>query len=264
MHAKRLVPLFVAAALVGCQPPETRVAPNSTATDSRTGYFRQMTIGRSVEGRPIECEIFGDGPEVVLIIASIHGDEPAGTPLVRELSAYLREKPGVVAGRRVIIVPAANPDGLRKNLRHNVRGVDLNRNFPAGNYATASKHGENPLSEPESRALHRLMQEYSPARIISIHQPTTLPACIDYDGPGEALAAVMARHTDLPLHKIGSRPGSLGSYAGVTLGTPIITLELPRSPDDADGPALWKKYGRMMLAAIEFGGAAGALATEAN
>ncbi len=264
MHASRLVPLVVAAALVGCQPPETRIAPGSTATDSRTGYFREMTIGRSVEGRPIECEIFGDGPEVILIIATIHGDEPAGTPLVRELSDHLRNHPRLLDGRRIVIVPVANPDGMKKYLRHNVRGVDLNRNFPAGNYATASKHGESPLSEPESQALHRLMQEYPPARIVSIHQPTTLPACIDYDGPGAALAEVMARHTDLPLHKIGSRPGSLGSYAGVTLGTPIITLELPRSPHDADGPALWKKYGRMMLAVIEYEGVTNALATEAN
>jgi protein MpaA len=62
----------------------------------------------------------------------------------------------------------------------------------------------------------------------------------------------MARHTDLPLKKLGSRPGSLGSYAGLTLGTPIITLEIPRTHDDRDGPTLWRRYGEMMLAAIAY------------
>lgn len=235
----------------GCMPPEERIALPGNG-GSTAAFYRQSTIGRSVEGRPIECEIFGDGPDVVLIIATIHGDEPAGTPLVRELSDHLRNHPPLLDGRRIVIVPVANPDGMKKNLRHNVRGVDLNRNFPAGNYATASKHGESPLSEPESRALHRLMQEHPPARIVSIHQPTTLPACIDFDGPAEGLAHAMARHTDLPIHKIGSRPGSLGSYAGVTMQTPIITLEIPRTADDGDGAALWRRYGAMMLAAIEY------------
>lgn len=256
--------LLVASALVGCQPPEQRIEPASDSGDSNHIYYRLMTIGRSVEGRPIECEIFGTGPEVVLIIATIHGNEPAGTPLVRELSNHLRENSQLLAGRRIVIVPVANPDGMEKNLRHNVRGVDLNRNFPAGNYLTASKHGEKPLSEPESRALHQLMEEYPPARIVSLHQPTTLPACIDYDGPGRQLAQAMSRHTDLPLHRIGSRPGSLGSYAGVTLGTPIITVELPRSRDDANGSVLWTRYGKMMLAAIEFRGETSMLADEVN
>lgn len=235
--------------LAGCQKPEEQIRPGT----SRGGMVpMRSVIGTSVEGRPIECEVFGSGRDTILILATIHGNEPAGTPLLHELSNYLSEHPELVEGRRVILVPEANPDGYAKNLRHNVRGVDLNRNFPAGNYRTSNRNGDNPLSEPESQAIYRLIREYSPHRIISIHQPTTLPACIDFDGPGQALAREMARHTDLPLKKLGSRPGSLGSYAGLTLGTPIITLEIPRTPDDRDGPTLWRRYGEMMLAAIAY------------
>lgn len=246
--AFRLLVAASAALASGCHEPPDRVKTRGAGASSRTAV-----IGTSVEGRPIECEIIGDGSDVILIIATIHGDEPAGTPLVEKLSHYLRNDAAareLVAGRRIVIVPVANPDGMAKNLRHNVRDVDLNRNFPATNFGVSDRHGANPLSEPESRALYRVMREHKPRRIVSIHQPRSLPACIDYDGPAADLADEMARHTDLPVKKLGSRPGSLGSYAGETLGTPIITLEIPRTRDDRDGDALWRRYGRMMLAAV--------------
>ena len=40
----------------------------------------EVTLGQSVAGRPIIARVYGDGPETVLILASIHGSEPAGTP----------------------------------------------------------------------------------------------------------------------------------------------------------------------------------------
>lgn len=219
-----------------------------------TGTARPQSevVGTSVEGRPIECHVFGEGPDTILIMATIHGDEAAGTPLVDRLMAHLRENPDLLQGRRIVVVPNANPDGMAHGTRMNARGVDLNRNFPASNFSHAARHGENPLSEPESRALHKVLLAHKPNRIISIHQPRTLPACIDYDGPGAALAKAMSVHTDLPLKRLGSRPGSLGAYAGDTLRTPIITLEIPRTHDDMNGAALWKRYGKMMLAAIEY------------
>lgn len=234
-------------ALAGCQDPSKQIQPGQTQGGVEPS---RNVLGSSVEGRPIECEIFGSGRDTILILATIHGNEPAGTPLLHELSGHLRTHPEIVDGRRIVLIPIANPDGYAKNLRHNVRDVDLNRNFPANNYSSTSHHGGRPLSEPESQALNFALREYTPNRIISIHQPTTLPACIDYDGPGHELAYEMARHTDLPLKKLGSRPGSLGSYAGLSLGIPIITLEIPRTPDDRDGPSLWNRYGKMMLAAI--------------
>lgn len=252
-----LVALTLLCGLTGCPPPQHGIETGYEADVDR-GIIRVTPhcsiIGHSVEGRPIECETFGDGPEVVLIMASIHGDEPAGTPLLDQLSAHLRHRSDLVSGRRIILIPVANPDGYEKYLRHNVRDVDLNRNFPAGNYLEDGRHGENPLSEPESQALYRILHEHPPARIVSIHQPRRLPPCIDYDGPADGLARAMARRTDLPIIKLGSRPGSLGSYAGDTMQTPIITLEIPRSKDDRNGPALWRRYGRMMIAAIEYSG----------
>jgi protein MpaA len=211
--------------------------------------MHRTVIGFSVEGRPIECVELGNGRDVVLIMATIHGSEPAGTPLVQRLVGYLSDRPDLLEGRRVLLLPVANPDGFASGNRHNAHGIDLNRNFPASNYHSADHHGPAALSEPESVAIHRMLEGCRPNRIVSIHQPI---ACIDYDGPAEALALAMAEHTDLPVKKLGGRAGSLGSYVGITLGIPIITVELPRAASGLEGRVLWERYGSMLLAAVRF------------
>jgi len=209
------------------------------------------TLGQSVEGRPIVARTHGtaDAAATVLIIASIHGSEPAGTPLVERLEAWLADHPEELADRRVVIVPVANPDGYATGERYNPRGVDLNRNFPAGNRTERKIHGGAPLSEPESRALMRALRTYAPDRVVSLHQPV---ACVDYDGPARALAEAMSAAIEgrLPVRKIGARPGSLGSYVGVTLGRPIVTLELPEGAEVRSADALWDDYGAALIAFV--------------
>ncbi|MBW8036697.1 MAG: murein peptide amidase A, partial [Planctomycetes bacterium] len=61
-------------------------AVTATVTATHTGV-----IGRSVEGRDIACGVYGDGHDVVLIIATIHGDENAGTPIVVRLKRELEQ-----------------------------------------------------------------------------------------------------------------------------------------------------------------------------
>ena len=242
------------------QPPEPQPAPRpalgqtpKTPPKPKTVTPRRFNLGTSVEGRPIECLEFGAGDDVVLIMASIHGNEPAGTPLVRRLANHLADQPDLLRGHRLLIVPAANPDGLAHGKRQNARGVDLNRNFPANNYTSASGHGSSALSEPESRALHQFLLDRKPRRIVSLHQPANYgTACIDYDGPAEPLARAMAAQADLPVRRLGGKNGSLGSFAGVGLGIPTITIELPKNASSLDGEALWAKYGKMLLAAICF------------
>lgn len=215
-----------------------------------SGAAEKFVAGKSVGGRPIHCEVFGDGPDVLMIIATIHGNEAAGTPLVTAFEEWLAANPEELEGRRVVIIPVANPDGFAADERFNSRGVDLNRNFPAGNWqqAEVKMHGDTPLSEPESRVLMQLVCRYFPDRIVSIHQPVN---CVDYDGPAKELAEVMAAACPLPVKQLGGRPGSLGSFVGVTLGKPIITWELP---EDAgmDSKELWDVYGEALIAALRY------------
>ncbi len=204
-------------------------------------------VGKSVQQRPIMCLVLGDGQDVTLIMATIHGNEAAGTPLVRSLSWYLRQHPEMLAGRKVVLMAVANPDGMVHGSRYNAKGIDLNRNFEAKNRVNSKQTGLKALSEPEARAIRQVITQYRPDRIVTIHQPLN---CIDYDGPAQMLAERMGQYCALPVKKLGARPGSLGSYAGVTLGIPIVTFEMLPADSQLNSQALWGKYGRAMLAAI--------------
>ncbi len=231
--------------LCGCSKP-TRL-PTIFGEGKNSVSFQTRFIGASFENRPIECIILGAGNDVSFILATIHGDEPAGTTLVMELSQYLQQKPELLIGRKVVLMPVANPDGLVRNQRHNARGVDLNRNFSVANRLYNAVYGYSALSEPEARIIEHVIREYKPARIVSIHQPF---GCIDYDGPAKILAEQMAQLTRLPMKKLGAMPGSLGSSAGVELGIPIVTLELLPDDHKLDAQTLWRRYGAGLIAAI--------------
>jgi protein MpaA len=241
-------------ALAGCYEPEP--APKITGQLRSLGLpapepppARHKLAGRSLQGRPIMVRMVGEGSDTTLIMAGIHGDEPAGIALVDQLTDYLRRNRALLEGRRVVLLPVANPDGVAAKTRENMRGVDLNRNFEAANREDNQANGFRPLSEPESRALWALIREYDPGRIVSIHQPLN---CIDYDGPGRALATRMAQQCDLEVKKLGAKPGSLGAYTGETLGIPTITLELPPAASNLSAAALWEVYGKALLAAIMY------------
>jgi protein MpaA len=208
---------------------------------------RHHVLGRSVENRPLEYLVIGQGRDVILILATIHGNEPAGTQLILQLARYLVQHPVTVRGRMVVLVPVANPDGRAHNQRFNSQGVDLNRNFETDNRLDGGRFGYRALSEPESRFIHLLIHQYKPDRIVSIHQPLT---CIDYDGPAKALAECMAKYCDLPVRKLGAKRGSLGTYAGETLSIPIVTLELSGGDSRLSPESVWGKYGNAMVGAI--------------
>lgn len=235
-------PIFVAALfLAGCAAPQFAPGP----------MMQRYTAGVSVENRSIEYLVIGTGPDVIFIMAAIHGNESAGVPLVYRLAVHLRQHPDLLTGRKVVLLPAANPDGIACNSRFNANGVDLNRNFAAPNRINNSQFGCAALSEPESRIIDRLIRRYNPNRIISLHQPENPDTgWIDYDGPAEDLAGRIAECSKLPIRKLGTFPGSLGAYAGTTLNIPIITIEQPLNTERLDSERLWQRYGPALVAAV--------------
>jgi protein MpaA len=261
MNQKSSVTLNVLAllavfALAGCYEPtahpEFVTEPSALplpepATFLIPGQYR--IVGTSVQRLPILSFVLGQGPDVIFVLATIHGNESAGTPLVRSLGKYLQQQPHLMKGRRVVLLAVANPDGMAHNSRFNANGVDLNRNFPASNRVNDKRSGATALSEPEAHLVKQLIEQYSPDRIVSIHQPL---ACIDYDGPGETLAARMAQYCSLPVKKLGPKPGSLGSYAGVDLQIPVITFEMRQNDSKLDSEILWRRYGKALVAAIVY------------
>ena len=164
MDAKHLLivlPLIAASCAV--RRPSTPMSMDATPAEIErstpapiTASEPVITLGRSVEGQPIEMHLFGDGPDATLILAAIHGNEGTSATVARRLIEHLRTHPEAVNGRTVAVVPVANPDGLGRRLRTNKNLVDLNRNFPAANWARTRKGqcfgGERAASEPETGA----------------------------------------------------------------------------------------------------------------
>ena len=207
----------------------------------------ETIVGHSVEGRSLVCRTIGDGEYVVLMLASIHGNEAAGTPLLNFLAEHVIENADLLTGVTLVLLPVVNPDGVESGQRYNTRGVDLNRNFPAENRQNSTRYGLNALSEPEALAIYQVINGTLPNHIVTLHEPLQ---CVDYDGPAEELASVMSEFCPLPVKKLGSRPGSLGSYAGVTLGIPTITFELPGNAATQHPEFLWRFYGEALIQAV--------------
>lgn len=181
------------------------------------------------EGRALAWFVVGDGPDTLLILGGIHGDEASSSRLAWRFLSWAAGRPALLGARRVVVAPAVNPDGLAAATRLNARGVDLNRNFPAANWRAADARnlgpGPQPASEPETRFVLALLERYRPERVVSIHAAA---ACVNWDGPAAALAHFMGRASGLPPKaSIGyATPGSLGSWLGVDRAVPTVTFEL--------------------------------------
>jgi hypothetical protein len=116
---------------------------------------RRSFGARSVRGRPIRAlELGFPGKRRVLVVGCIHGNECAGTAVVRRLEQLPPPDFDLWA------ISTLNPDGRAAGTRENARGVDLNRNFA----------GRGRLSEPESRFAARLIRRLRPSVTIWFHQ----------------------------------------------------------------------------------------------
>jgi len=232
-------------------PPAPQPAP------ARAASAAHGILARSVKGQPIPIYRFGNGGEVTLILGGIHGSEPTSAFIAERLVEELEQNPALYAGRTVVVVPRANPDGLATGSRHNARGVDLNRNFPASNWRLASNgastHGTRPLSEPEAEGIRRAVVQHQPAKIVSIHSIARGRHCVNFDGPADGLARAMAAQNGYRVvPSMGyPTPGSFGTWAGIDHGIPTITLELPR---ELHGAGAWRENRTALLAAIRYSG----------
>jgi hypothetical protein len=161
----------------------------------RAGFEVELVeYGRSVEGRPLQAvrirrPVREQRPRV-LVCANTHGPEFIGNRVCTGvLESLARGNPPPVLHElleraELWLAPCLNPDGYARTwaregvgplalLRHNHRGVDLNRNWPlpigakrrplpgAGSSTPGDPtyRGPHPLSEPETSALDVLLAE---------------------------------------------------------------------------------------------------------
>ena len=186
-----------------------------------------MVIGHSVEHRPIVAHVVGDRAAAVrvLVVGDVHGNEPAGEAIV----ARLRRVP-TPRGVRLWLVRTANPDGAAAGTRQNARGVDLNRNFPyrwqPGPRGTFYP-GPRPASEPETRALMKLVRRVRPQLAIYYHQHMRIVVRARVADP--RLQRAYARRTGLPLRSLPRYHGTAVSWENARVGGSAFVVELPAS-----------------------------------
>jgi protein MpaA len=113
-------------------------------------------------------------------VGSIHGNETQGHRVIRRLRRHYGDRLDGVALWTVMTV---NPDGVAAGTRGNAHSVDLNRNFAAGwkpiPPSSGYYSGPKPFSEPETKAVRRLLRDVKPDVTIWYHQPfgNTLIPC---------------------------------------------------------------------------------------
>jgi len=155
---------------------------------------RVRTLGASVEGRPIRAlEVSHGGTLGVVIDGGHHAREWVSVMVPvciadRLVAGYDRDPRihRILDAVRFFIVPVVNPDGYqytwttdrmwRKNRRGGY-GVDLSRNYSVGwgeadsspERSSPNYRGEQPFSEPETRAMRALFEHEPIAAHVDLH-----------------------------------------------------------------------------------------------
>jgi predicted deacylase len=220
----------------------TTVAWRASAPDA-------MVIGRSVTGRYVIARRQGpaSAPKVLLVLGQMHGSEPAGRAVVGQVRTLAPP-----AGVQVWTISTMNPDGSIRGSRQNARRVDLNRNFPQGwkrTYASRVYYpGGSPLSEPESQALVRFLDQLRPDLVVSLHQAAR---SIDVGNAKTRLWAYrLAQAFNLPTRTVscgGPCAGTMTGWFNTYYAGFAVTVELPRTVT----PYMARYYAR---AALKVGG----------
>ena len=200
------------------------------------------TIGTSAEGRPIRAELVGSARArtKILVVGSIHGNEPAGRGITRRLR---RVRPP--SGTALWIIDDANPDGSAAASRHNAHGVDLNRNFPYGWQAQDGVYesGPRPASEPETQALQRFVERERPRVTLWYHQALRMVVQAQGD---PALERLYARGSGLPRRRLPDYHGTVSSWQNSSFeGDTAFVVELPGG---RLGAAEARRHARTVLA----------------
>jgi protein MpaA len=175
-------------------------------------------------------------PKRIIAKALIHGDETTAGVVARAWMARLNKIDSRNTWR---VIPIANPDGLKAKTRYNARGVDLNRNFPTADWQNQAiaywkknmksdkrrYPGPSAASEPETKCLIKMFDDFKPDFVISIHTPLGV---LDLDGPK---LDSPPNFRPLPWQSLGNFPGSLGRYMWKDKNIPVLTIELKQDQD---------------------------------
>ena len=198
------------------------------------GDVNTQLLGHSVEGRPLFVAKTSEKPEAIILIGRQHPPEITGALAMRTfVDTVLGDSELATTFRQrfcIVIIPLINPDGVAHgHWRHNVNGVDLNRDW-------------GPFTQPETQSVARFLatEEFSDTRLrlmLDFHSTrvntfyTQLPSETNYafDFATVWLDRSRTRVPDFEFkHDAQAHSGQANTknYFHDTYGIPAITYEL--------------------------------------
>lgn len=280
---------------------------------ARYPFLRRGEIGKSVLGRPLWSLTLGSGENRALYSAAHHANEWITAPLLlrfaEELAASAAaggELSGIPARdildyTTLCLVPAVDPDGIDlvtgelsggeayaaaraiaadypqipfpSGWKANIRGVDLNLQYPAGweqarenkaaqgvtGPAPADWVGPAPLSTPESRALYEYTLRFSPALVQAWHTQGEVIywKFLDYEPPmSRRIAQAFSEASGYPAEETPFASGFAGykDWFIQDFDRPGYTVEAGRGVNPlpiSDFEGIWQKtLGILVLGAV--------------
>jgi protein MpaA len=189
-------------------------------TGPATWYHRE-TIGTSAGGRNIVAYRAGEpGKPVVVVTATMHGEEDFGQYVVRGLMEGKK-----IEGVDLWLLPVLNPDGLAKDRRWVAHHVDLNRNFP-NRFIVRANSGPKAASANETRVITKFLDRVRPTYLVSWHQP--LYGVDSYRVKDKALMKRLSSGLKLPVKSLnchGSCHGTMTGWYNANHAGAAITVE---------------------------------------
>jgi len=207
--------------------------------------FKIHELGKSVQGKSIYSFKIGSGKIKILAWSQMHGNESTTTKAVFDLFNTLKLNSddkvisNILKKCSLYIIPILNPDGAEAYTRVNANLVDLNRDL-------------QDLSQPESRLLKDVFEEFKPDFCLNLHDQRTIfsagntskPATLSFLTPSKDRERTIDKYRKQSMSLISGMaadlaeylPGAIGRYddgfnincAGDTfqnLSTPTILFE---------------------------------------
>lgn len=232
------------------------------------GKKKLQILGHSVLDQPIYGLKLGSGKTKILMWSQMHGNESTTTKGLIDFLNLLQSDNSVskliLEHYSFCIVPMLNPDGAEAYTRTNANNVDLNRDFQT-------------LSQPESRLLMHLYEEFQPDFCYNLHDQRTVfgagdsgqPATISFLAPSynderdynvsrlQSVGLIMKMASVLNTFI----PGQIARFDDTynincvgdtfqTLGTATILIEAGHFPDDYEREETRKYVFIALLAAF--------------
>ena len=170
----------------GYNTPESVVESLEAVANTYPDIARTITLGYSVEGRPIVGLVLSDNvynresdEPAMRVLGAHHGDEWSSMEVALAVGQRLAEDyaaredvQALLNEYEIWVVPVVNPDGTAAYSRRNANSVDLNRNYGL-TWTPGLGKGNYPFSEPETQAMRMMAFQRSFHHSMSMHSGAT-------------------------------------------------------------------------------------------